>query len=76
MIFILSVVIVISNLLELYQVRIGQIYKSILMISLLSISASRGQLKLIAIAMLLAQSRSIDPDEQRKGIIAIDDLSC
>ena len=38
-------------------------------------SASRGQLKLIAIAMLLAQSRSIDPDEKRKGIIAIDDLA-
>ena len=38
-------------------------------------SASRGQLKLIAIAMLLAQSRSIDPEEQRKGIIAIDDLA-
>lgn len=38
-------------------------------------SASRGQLKLIAIAMLLAQSRSIDPDDLRKGIIAIDDLA-
>ncbi len=38
-------------------------------------SASRGQLKLIAIAMLLAQSRSIDPEEKRKGIIAIDDLA-
>ena len=38
-------------------------------------SASRGQLKLIAIAMLLAQSRSIDPDDNRKGIIAIDDLA-
>ena len=37
--------------------------------------ASRGQLKLIAIAMLLAQSRSIDPEEKRKGIIAIDDLA-
>jgi DNA replication and repair protein RecF len=38
-------------------------------------SASRGQLKLIAIAMLLAQSRSIDPDDNRTGIIAIDDLA-
>ena len=38
-------------------------------------SASRGQLKLIAIGMLLAQSRSIDPDDLRKGIIAIDDLA-
>ena len=38
-------------------------------------SASRGQLKLIAIAMLLAQSRSIDPEDKRKGIIAIDDLA-
>ena len=38
-------------------------------------SASRGQLKLIAIALLLAQSRSIDPEEKRKGIIAIDDLA-
>ncbi|RVU83691.1 DNA replication and repair protein RecF [Leucothrix sargassi] len=37
--------------------------------------ASRGQLKLIAIAMLLAQSRSIDPENNRKGIIAIDDLA-
>ena len=37
--------------------------------------ASRGQLKLIAIAMLLAQSRSIDVGDQRKGIIAIDDLA-
>ncbi len=42
---------------------------------LAQISASRGQLKLIAVALLLAQSRSIDPDEQRKGIIAIDDLA-
>ena len=38
-------------------------------------SASRGQLKLIAIAMLLAQSRSIDTSDQLKGIIAIDDLA-
>jgi len=38
-------------------------------------SASRGQLKLIAIAMLLAQSRSIDPENNRQGIIAIDDLA-
>lgn len=38
-------------------------------------SASRGQLKLIAIAMLLAQSRSIDPDKKHKGIVAIDDLA-
>lgn len=38
-------------------------------------SASRGQLKLIAIALLLAQSRSIDPDKLRKGIIVIDDLA-
>ena len=38
-------------------------------------SASRGQLKLIAIAMLLAQSSSIDPEDNRKGIIAIDDLA-
>lgn len=43
--------------------------------NLAQISASRGQLKLIAIAMLLAQSRSIDPEEKRKGIIAIDDLA-
>jgi len=42
---------------------------------LAQISASRGQLKLIAIAMLLAQSRSIDPEAQRKGIIVIDDLA-
>lgn len=38
-------------------------------------SASRGQLKLIAIVMLLAQSRSIDISNQRKGIIVIDDLA-
>ncbi len=37
-------------------------------------TASRGQLKLIVIAMLLAQSRSIDIGHERKGIIAIDDL--
>jgi len=42
---------------------------------LAQISASRGQLKLIAIAMLLAQSRSIDPEDKRKGIIALDDLA-
>lgn len=38
-------------------------------------TASRGQLKLIAIAMLLAQSRSIDLTNERMGIIAIDDLA-
>lgn len=38
-------------------------------------SASRGQLKLIAIAMLLSQSRSIDTTNTLKGIIAIDDLA-
>lgn len=37
--------------------------------------ASRGQLKLIAVALLLAQSRSIDVDHQHQGIIAIDDLA-
>lgn len=43
--------------------------------SLAQQSASRGQLKLIAISMLLAQSRSIDTNDQGKGIIAIDDLA-
>ena len=37
--------------------------------------ASRGQLKLIAITLLLAQSMTINKDNNEKGIIVIDDLA-
>ncbi len=38
-------------------------------------SASRGQLKLLGIALLLAQSDAITQDRTKRGIIAIDDLA-
>jgi DNA replication and repair protein RecF len=38
-------------------------------------SASRGQLKLLAITLLLAQSTTINNDKEEKGIIVIDDLA-
>jgi len=38
-------------------------------------SASRGQLKLLAITLLLAQSTTINNDQEEKGIIVIDDLA-
>ncbi len=38
-------------------------------------SASRGQLKLLAITLLLAQSTTINNDKVEKGIIVIDDLA-
>jgi len=38
-------------------------------------AASRGQLKLIAITLLLAQSTTINNDKKEKGIIVIDDLA-
>ncbi len=38
-------------------------------------SASRGQLKLLAITLLLAQSTTINKDNEEKGIIVIDDLA-
>jgi len=38
-------------------------------------AASRGQLKLLAITLLLAQSTTIDKDKEEKGIIVIDDLA-
>jgi DNA replication and repair protein RecF len=38
-------------------------------------AASRGQLKLLAICLLLAQSESINDDNQSKGILVIDDLA-
>lgn len=37
--------------------------------------ASRGQLKLLAITLLLAQSTTINNDQEEKGIIIIDDLA-
>ena len=37
--------------------------------------ASRGQLKLIGIALLLAQSEAISTSDSKRGIIAIDDLA-
>ncbi len=36
--------------------------------------ASRGQLKMLGVALLLAQSQAITTDVQKRGIIAIDDL--
>ncbi len=38
-------------------------------------AASRGQLKLLAITLLLAQSTAINNDKEEKGIIIIDDLA-
>lgn len=38
-------------------------------------AASRGQLKLLAITLLLAQSITINKDKEEKGIIVIDDLA-
>jgi len=38
-------------------------------------AASRGQLKLLAITLLLAQSTTINKDNDEKGIIVIDDLA-
>jgi len=38
-------------------------------------AASRGQLKLLAITLLLAQSTTINNDKEEKGIIVIDDLA-
>jgi DNA replication and repair protein RecF len=38
-------------------------------------AASRGQLKLLAITLLLAQSTTINIDKEEKGIIVIDDLA-
>lgn len=38
-------------------------------------AASRGQLKLLAITLLLAQSTTINNDKEEKGIIIIDDLA-
>lgn len=38
-------------------------------------SASRGQLKLLATALLLAQSRSIHTDDSQSGVVIIDDLA-
>jgi DNA replication and repair protein RecF len=38
-------------------------------------AASRGQLKLLAITLLLAQSTTINNDQEEKGIIVIDDLA-
>jgi len=38
-------------------------------------AASRGQLKLLAITLLLAQSMTINKDNEEKGIIVIDDLA-
>ncbi len=38
-------------------------------------AASRGQLKLLAITLLLAQSTTINKDKDEKGIIVIDDLA-
>lgn len=37
--------------------------------------ASRGQLKLLAVGLLLAQSHAISEDDAKRGIIAIDDLA-
>ncbi|HPE59927.1 MAG TPA: DNA replication and repair protein RecF [Thiolinea sp.] len=37
--------------------------------------ASRGELKLLGVALLLAQSQAISPSATKRGIIAIDDLA-
>ncbi|RTZ64107.1 MAG: DNA replication and repair protein RecF [Aquificaceae bacterium] len=77
------------NTLDFYQSKLAQelkmkrtlygIHKSDIKISLdnvpANISASRGQLKLIAISLLLAQSNTIKQRKKLSGLIIVDDMT-